>query len=190
MIPYPSINPDIIRIGPFAVRWYGMMYVLGFAASYLLVRYQIAKRRLALHPDFLESFYTYLILGLIVGARLGYVLFYNLSFYIEHPLDVFALWHGGMSFHGGFIGSVLPGAGAAGDTEQIRGSWQIWWQRLRRSGWASAGSAISSTESCTAGSRTFPGGWFSRRRSLPAPSVAALRILSRRGRPVCRALDS
>lgn len=109
MIPYPAIDPDIIRIGPFAVRWYGLMYLLGFAASYLLVKYQAATRKLSFPPDFLESFYTFLIFGLIIGARLGYVLFYNLSFYRDHPLDMLALWHGGMSFHGGFIGSALAG---------------------------------------------------------------------------------
>ncbi len=109
MIPYPSIDPEIVRIGPVAVRWYGVMYLLGFGASYLLMRYQIVKRHLALGPDFLEAFYSYLFLGLIVGARLGYVLFYNLSAYLHHPLDIFAVWQGGMSFHGGLIGSVAAG---------------------------------------------------------------------------------
>jgi phosphatidylglycerol:prolipoprotein diacylglycerol transferase len=109
MIPYPAIDPDLIRIGPFAVRWYGVMYLLGFTASYLLVKYQAAHRKLSFPPDFLETFYSYLIFGLIIGARLGYVLFYNLTFYIANPLDALALWHGGMSFHGGVIGSVLAG---------------------------------------------------------------------------------
>jgi len=109
MIRYPSIDPEILRVGPFAIRWYGLMYVLGFVSSYVLVRHQVKKRRLPLTGDFLDSFYSSLIFGLIIGARLGYVLFYNLAFYLQHPLDVFALWHGGMSFHGGFIGSVLAG---------------------------------------------------------------------------------
>jgi phosphatidylglycerol:prolipoprotein diacylglycerol transferase len=109
MIPYPSIDPEIIRIGPFGLRWYGLMYVLGFASSYVLVRYQIKKKEIPLSSEFLESFFAYLILGLIVGARLGYVVFYNPVFYWRHPLDVFALWQGGMSFHGGLIGSVLAG---------------------------------------------------------------------------------
>ncbi len=109
MIPYPDIDPEIVRIGPFAVRWYGMMYLLGFASSYLLVRYQIKKRGLNLGKDFVESLYSYLIVGLLLGARLGYVIFYNLSYYIQHPLEIFAVWHGGMSFHGGLIGSVIAG---------------------------------------------------------------------------------
>jgi phosphatidylglycerol:prolipoprotein diacylglycerol transferase len=109
MISYPSIDPEIVRIGPFAVRWYGLMYLLGFASSYGLVRYQITRKKLPLTRDFLDSFYTFLISGLVIGARLGYVLFYNLTFYIHHPLDVFAVWQGGMSFHGGLLGSVLAG---------------------------------------------------------------------------------
>lgn len=124
MIPYPNIDPEIIRIGPVAVRWYGLMYALGFAASYLLVRYQIKKLEQApkekgrgkhgsasIHfpPLFLDSVYTYLIVGLVLGARLGYVLFYDLSTYIKNPLEIFAVWHGGMSFHGGLIGCLVAG---------------------------------------------------------------------------------
>jgi len=109
MLPYPDIDPEIVRIGPFAVRWYGLMYLLGFAFSYLLVKYQIKKRGLEFRKDFVESLYSYLILGLLLGARLGYVIFYNLSYYIEHPLEIFAIWHGGMSFHGGLIGSIIAG---------------------------------------------------------------------------------
>ncbi len=109
MIPYPNISPEIVRIGPFAVRWYGMMYLIGFASSYFLVRYQIKKKGLKISKDCVESLYSYLILGLLLGARLGYVVFYNLSYYIQHPLEIFAIWHGGMSFHGGLIGSVIAG---------------------------------------------------------------------------------
>ncbi|MCI0468739.1 MAG: prolipoprotein diacylglyceryl transferase [Nitrospirae bacterium] len=118
MIPYPRINPEIVGIGPLSVRWYGTMYLLGFLASYLLVRYQIKKRNLQAKDGkqesqiaiaLVDSIYSYLIIGLLIGARFGYVLFYNLPFYIEHPLDVFAVWKGGMSFHGGLIGSLLAG---------------------------------------------------------------------------------
>jgi phosphatidylglycerol:prolipoprotein diacylglycerol transferase len=109
MIAYPSINPDIIHIGPLTVRWYGVMYLLGFGASYALVRHQVKKKNLALTRDFLDTFYTFLVLGLIIGARLGYVIFYNFSFYIEHPIEIFALTKGGLSFHGGLIGSTLAG---------------------------------------------------------------------------------
>lgn len=109
MIPYPHIDPVIVRIGPLAVRWYGMMYLLGFTSSYLLVRYQTKKTGLNFGRDFVDSLYSYLILGLLIGARLGYVVFYDLPEYIGNPLEIFALWHGGMSFHGGLIGSVVAG---------------------------------------------------------------------------------
>lgn len=109
MIPYPDIKPYIIKIGPLQVRWYGLMYLLGFASSYLLVRYQAKKKRLPIDRQLIDDLYFYLILGLIIGARLGYVVFYNLSEYLKNPLEVFALWHGGMSFHGGLIGSVISG---------------------------------------------------------------------------------
>ncbi len=108
MLQYPNINPEIIRVGPFAVRWYGMMYLIGFASSYLLVQYQLKKSGSRNRVD-IDSLYSYLILGLLAGARLGYVVFYNLPFYLGHPLELFAVWHGGMSFHGGLIGSVVAG---------------------------------------------------------------------------------
>jgi phosphatidylglycerol:prolipoprotein diacylglycerol transferase len=85
------------------------MYLIGFVASYVLVTYQTKKKALDLSRDFLDSLYTFIVLGLIIGARFGYVLFYNPSFYIRDPLDIFAVWEGGMSFHGGLIGSVFAG---------------------------------------------------------------------------------
>jgi phosphatidylglycerol:prolipoprotein diacylglycerol transferase len=109
MIPYPKINPEIVRVGPFAIRWYGVMYLLGFAASYLLVKYQIKKKELKLPKDFLDGLYSYVIIGLLLGARLGYVIFYDLPSYIRHPIEIFEVWHGGMSFHGGLIGCIIAG---------------------------------------------------------------------------------
>jgi phosphatidylglycerol:prolipoprotein diacylglycerol transferase len=109
MIPFPRIDPEIVRVGPLAIRWYGMMYLLGFGASYLLVKFQMRKKGLDLGKDFLGSLYSYLVLGLLIGARLGYVVFYNFSYYAVHPLEIFAVWQGGMSFHGGIIGSVIAG---------------------------------------------------------------------------------
>lgn len=109
MIPYPNINPEIVRVGPFSVRWYGMMYLIGFLSSYLLVRYQVRKKGLSISKVVIDSLYTYIILGLLIGARLGYVLFYNLSVYLKNPLEIFAVWHGGMSFHGGLIGCIVSG---------------------------------------------------------------------------------
>jgi len=109
MIPYPHIDPEIIRVGPMAIRWYGVMYLIGFTASYALVRYQLKRKKSTLGPQDVESLFFYLLLGLIIGARIGYVVFYNLSDYLKDPLEVFAVWHGGMSFHGGLIGSIAAG---------------------------------------------------------------------------------
>jgi phosphatidylglycerol:prolipoprotein diacylglycerol transferase len=109
MIPYPDIDPEIVRVGPVAIRWYGLAYLLGFATSFLLVKYQIRKNGLKIKEDFIEALYTYAILGLLFGSRLGYVIFYDLRSYLQHPLEIFAVWHGGMSYHGGLIGSVVCG---------------------------------------------------------------------------------
>lgn len=110
MLPYPDINPVLIAFGPFQVRWYGLMYVLGFVISYGLVRYQLVRQKtVSMTKEQLLDLYFLLILGLILGARLGYVLFYNLKEYLQHPLEVVAVWHGGMSFHGGMAGAFLAG---------------------------------------------------------------------------------
>ncbi|MEC4675569.1 MAG: prolipoprotein diacylglyceryl transferase [Nitrospirota bacterium] len=109
MLRFPDINPDLIRIGPVHVRWYGLMYLAGFAASYYLVKRQITKKKLDITSEVLESLYFYLVISLIAGARLGYGLFYNLPHYLHNPLDILAIWHGGMSFHGGLIGVIIGG---------------------------------------------------------------------------------
>ncbi len=104
-----NIDPVIFEVGPIRVGWYGLMYVLGFLASYLLVRYQMKKKDFNLSRPEVENLYFYLILGLMVGARLGYVLFYDLKAYLADPFEIVAIWHGGMSFHGGLIGVLLVG---------------------------------------------------------------------------------
>jgi len=109
MLNYPIINPTIINIGPLQIRWYGVMYILAFLASYFLVRYQIRKKRLNIDINTVNDLFLFLIIGLIIGARLGYVIFYNLPFYLSHPLKLFAIWEGGMSFHGGLIGAIVSG---------------------------------------------------------------------------------
>ena len=110
MIPFPRIGPTIIRLGPFEIRWYGLMYILGFLSSYLLFRRQVKKKRPeGITPQTVENLYFWLILALVAGARLGYVIFYNPGFYIREPLKIFAVWEGGMSFHGGLIGILITG---------------------------------------------------------------------------------
>jgi phosphatidylglycerol:prolipoprotein diacylglycerol transferase len=104
-----NIDPILIQVGPIRLSWYGMMYVLGFVISYLLVRYQMKRKDFGVSKQEVEDLYFYLILGLVIGARLGYVLFYDLKMYLSDPLEMFAIWHGGMSFHGGLIGVLLVG---------------------------------------------------------------------------------
>ncbi len=104
-----DFNPIMIDFGPIRVSWYGMMYVLGFIASYLLVRYQMKRKDFGVSRVEVENLYFYLIIGLMVGARLGYVLFYDLKMYLTDPLQIFAVWKGGMSFHGGLIGVLTVG---------------------------------------------------------------------------------
>jgi phosphatidylglycerol---prolipoprotein diacylglyceryl transferase len=110
MIPYPRIDPEIIAIGPFHIRWYGIMYVLGFLAAYFLIQKQDRSRDMGLVGHTAQDLIFYLAIGLIVGARLGYVFFYDYSAYetyLRNPLEIIATWHGGMSFHGGLIGSII-----------------------------------------------------------------------------------
>jgi phosphatidylglycerol:prolipoprotein diacylglycerol transferase len=104
-----NINPVLIKLGPFQVGWYGLMYVFGFIAAYLLVRYQMKKKQLGISREEVENLFIYLMLGLIIGGRLGYVLFYDLPLYLQDPLEIFAVWHGGMSFHGGLLGVLIVG---------------------------------------------------------------------------------
>ena len=87
MLPYPNIDPVLIAFGPLQIRWYGVMYLLGFIFSYFFVRYQLTRQKaLLLTKEQLLDLYFYLILGLVFGARLGYILFYNLKDYLQQPL--------------------------------------------------------------------------------------------------------
>jgi len=109
MLTYPQIDPVIFSLGPLKVRWYGLMYVFGFAAAYLLVARQIRTYRLKFIEDHFEDLNFVLIIGLILGARLGYVVFYNTGYYLHNPGEIFAVWQGGMSFHGALLGLVTAG---------------------------------------------------------------------------------
>lgn len=110
MLSFPHINPVIISIGPLSLRWYGFMYFAGFISGWFLGNYR-AKRPQKYHapfkPDQFSDVLVWSLLGVIAGARLGYVIFYKPLYYLEHPAEIFALWHGGMSFHGGLLGVVL-----------------------------------------------------------------------------------
>ncbi len=109
MLPYPNIDPEIVRIGPFAIRWYGLMYLLGFLSAYFLAKKQLKERGMVEEVVHLENLIFWCALGLIVGARLGHVFFYYPGYYLKNPFEIVAVWHGGMSFHGGLLGTVLAG---------------------------------------------------------------------------------
>ena len=106
-IPYPNIDPVFLRLGPIQLRWYGLMYMLSFIIGFFVIRRFAKYRKLNLSTDDLYDLLFYLILGVMIGGRLGYVLFYDLASYVRAPLSIFAIWQGGMSFHGGFIGMIL-----------------------------------------------------------------------------------
>jgi len=108
MLVHPNFDPVAFSLGPLAVRWYGLMYLVGFGAAYFLGRYRI-KRALSgrITLPILEDLLFYVVLGVILGGRLGYVLFYKPAHYFQHPLEIFAVWQGGMSFHGGFLGVLI-----------------------------------------------------------------------------------
>lgn len=106
---YPQIDPVLVHLGPLQIRWYGLMYVFGFAAAFFIVLRVSKRRQNDLTRLDIEDLFAYCILALILGARLGYCLFYNLSYYFAHPLKIVAVWEGGMSFHGGLLGLLLAG---------------------------------------------------------------------------------
>jgi len=105
MLTYPAIDPVAVHLGPVQVHWYGIMYLIGFTAAWWL-----GKKRAIQHPDWNEQQIGDLIfygaLGVILGGRLGYILFYDLGVYLDNPLKIFKIWQGGMSFHGGLIGVI------------------------------------------------------------------------------------
>src|SRR5215510_1689090 len=107
VLPYPHIDPVFLRIGPVQLRWYGLMYMLSFIIGYFLLKRYSRLKKLQLSTDDLYDLLFFLILGVMIGGRLGYVLFYDLKSYIAAPLDILAIWQGGMSFHGGFLGMFL-----------------------------------------------------------------------------------
>ena len=103
-LPYPRIPPELVRIGPFAVRWYGVMYLVGYVVGYRIARARIARGLVAMTERDLDALVGYLVVGMLVGARLVYAVVYEPGHYLDDPLEFFRLWHGGLSFHGAVIG--------------------------------------------------------------------------------------
>ncbi|KAF7599537.1 MAG: prolipoprotein diacylglyceryl transferase [Candidatus Dactylopiibacterium carminicum] len=105
---HPQFDPVFFSLGPLHVRWYGLMYVLAFALFVLLGRWRIRNRPdLGWSRNELDDLLFYGMLGVILGGRLGYVLFYKAGFYLTHPLDILKVWEGGMAFHGGLLGVLF-----------------------------------------------------------------------------------
>jgi phosphatidylglycerol---prolipoprotein diacylglyceryl transferase len=111
-LPFPNFDPVLIQLGPFAIRWYALAYIAGILLGWLYARAIIRTEKFWGGPapmtvtDF-DDFIVWVTLGIILGGRIGYVLFYNPDYFAAHPLESFELWKGGMSFHGGFTGCVL-----------------------------------------------------------------------------------
>ena len=111
-LPFPNFDPVLISIGPIAIRWYALAYVSGILLGWWLARRIAANDRLwggrsPIKPVDVDDLIVWVALGIVLGGRLGYVMFYQPVYFASHPLEIFVLWRGGMSFHGGFLGTVL-----------------------------------------------------------------------------------
>ena len=107
MLPYPQIDPVALAIGPLKIHWYGLMYLIGIGAAWLILSRRLNRFDPTWNKEKLSDLVFWVAMGVIVGGRLGYVLFYDLSAYIANPLLIFEVWKGGMAFHGGLIGVML-----------------------------------------------------------------------------------
>ncbi len=104
---YPDFNPIAFEIGPLQIRWYGLMYLLGFLVGWLGARYRAKRTDSPIAPAQVDDLVFYAAVGVIVGGRVGYMLLYNFGGLVENPLSLFAIWQGGMSFHGGLVGVLV-----------------------------------------------------------------------------------
>ncbi len=109
MLTWPDIDPVAVRLGPVEIHWYGLMYLIGFAIAWTLMRYRIRRPGAAFTARDVDDLLFFGVLGVILGGRIGYVLFYNLDVFLSDPLLLLKVWQGGMSFHGGLLGVLLAG---------------------------------------------------------------------------------
>jgi phosphatidylglycerol:prolipoprotein diacylglycerol transferase len=107
MLTYPEINPVAVAVGPFEVHWYGLMYLVGFVGGWWLGRIRARRPGTEWRAAEMSDLLFYIALGVVLGGRIGYTLFYNLPAFFEDPLVIFRIWQGGMSFHGGLLGVLL-----------------------------------------------------------------------------------
>lgn len=111
-LPFPQIDPIAVSFGPLAIRWYALAYVTGILGAWWLARTVAGRPKLwggksPVTPNDIDDVIAWAAIGIVLGGRLGYVLFYNPAYFAANPLEIFVLWRGGMSFHGGFLGTVL-----------------------------------------------------------------------------------
>ncbi len=108
-LPFPAIDPVLISFGPFAIRWYALAYIAGLLLGWRYMRALAAKPPVAAAPEDVDDFLLWATLGVILGGRFGYALFYRPDYYLANPLEILAVWQGGMSFHGGILGVTVAG---------------------------------------------------------------------------------
>ena len=104
---FPDLDPVLLQIGPFAIRWYALAFIAGLIGGWGYILYLLRRDPKVMTADDVSDFFTWAILGVVIGGRLGYVSFYMPGFYLDDPLNIVRLWDGGMSFHGGLIGVAL-----------------------------------------------------------------------------------
>jgi len=107
MLVHPNIDPVALKLGPLAVHWYGLMYLLGFWGAWQLGTIRARQPHINWTRDQVSDLLFYIVMGVILGGRIGYTFFYNFSGFIAHPTVIFRMWEGGMSFHGGLIGVIV-----------------------------------------------------------------------------------
>ncbi len=114
MLTFPQINPDIVKFNlfglPLQIRWYGLFYVIAFVLGFILYKRNLKLKNITLPREQYEGLLFAVMLGVILGGRLGYALFYDLPEFVRHPLSIFKVWQGGMSFHGGALGVIIAGS--------------------------------------------------------------------------------
>ena len=129
-LTYPTIDPVLIEIGPFAIRWYALSYIAGILLAW---RYMVVLARrspVGITKAHTDDFIVWATLGVVLGGRFGYVIFYKADYFLDHPLEAFAVWQGGMSFHGGLLGVIFA----------------IWlFSRLRHYSWIAIGDIVACT---------------------------------------------
>ena len=104
-----NIDPVLLDLGPLQIRYYGLFWLIGFVMGYFLLIHLAKRKELSITKDDIADLFLYIVIGTVLGARLFYILVYNLLFYLANPFEMLAVWHGGLSFHGGLIGAVAAG---------------------------------------------------------------------------------